>query len=130
MDTAVALVQDYVHVNGYFTVAEHPVLEADRGDHPRTVTDLDIPAVRFAGAGHEVIRGRSGQHPFERCLETDPILRCPTDRPDMIVGEVKEGAAQAFGVLAPLEKGGANGRAEPSFNEQQRRRNRGHMRVR
>jgi hypothetical protein len=28
MDTSVALVQAYLHVNGYFTVAEYPVLEA------------------------------------------------------------------------------------------------------
>lgn len=27
MDTAVALVQAYLHVNGYFTVVEFPVLE-------------------------------------------------------------------------------------------------------
>lgn len=27
MDNAVALVQAYLHVNGYFTVAEYPVLE-------------------------------------------------------------------------------------------------------
>ena len=26
MDTAVALVQSYLHVNGYFTVVEYPVL--------------------------------------------------------------------------------------------------------
>ena len=28
MDTAVSLVQAYLHVNGYFTVVEHPVLES------------------------------------------------------------------------------------------------------
>ena len=224
MDTAVALVQDYLHVNGYFTVAEYPVLEACRGDHARTVTDLDILAVRFAGAGHEVIRGRLGQN-FMPGPETDPLLRCPSDRADMIVGEVKEGAARfnaamrdpavltvaltrfgccqaehargvvqqlltaghalapgghsvrmvafgdladsdrpapwmtvsmrhvvqflrqylrehwdilkhtqirdpAFGVLALLEKWGAHQEAEPSINQQHRRRNRGGMRMR
>jgi hypothetical protein len=40
MDMAVALVQAYLHVNGYFTVAEYPVLEAYRGNHARSVTDL------------------------------------------------------------------------------------------
>jgi hypothetical protein len=94
MDTAVALVQAYLHVNGYFTVAEYPVLEAYRGDHARTVTDLDILAFRFAGAGHEVIRGRGNQPFVKPGLETDPVLQCPTDRPDMIVGEVKEGVAR------------------------------------
>lgn len=93
MDTAVALVQAYLHVNGYFTVAEYPVLEAYRGDHARSVTDLDILAFRFAGARHDVIRGR-GRAPLGRqAFAPDPILHCPADRPDMIVGEVKEGAA-------------------------------------
>jgi len=94
MDTAVALVQAYLHVNGYFTVAEYPVLESFRSDHARTVTDLDILAFRFAGAGHEVIRGRGSQQLVKPGLETDSVLRCPSDRPDMIVGEVKEGAAR------------------------------------
>ena len=93
MDTAVALVQAYLHVNGYFTVAEYPVLEAYRGDHARTVTDLDMLAVRFAGAGHEVIRGGRAQN-FTTGPQTDALLRCPSDRADMIVGEVKEGAAR------------------------------------
>ena len=92
MDTSVALVQAYLHVNGYFTVAEYPVLEAYRGDHARTVTDLDILAVRFAGAGHDVIKGRGRTPLGER--RTDPVLHCPVDRPDMIIGEVKEGAAR------------------------------------
>ena len=93
MDTSVALVQAYLHVNGYFTVAEYPVLEAYRGDHARTVTDLDILAFRFVGAGHEVIRGRQRES-LEHGVSTDPLLRCPSDRPDMIVGEVKAGAAR------------------------------------
>ena len=94
MDTAVALVQDYLNVNGYFSVVEYPVLEAYRNGRARSVTDLDVLAVRFSGAGHEVIRGKGrspmGGHEFE----PDPALGCPPDRPDMIVGEVKEGAAR------------------------------------
>lgn len=94
METSVGIVQAYLHVNGYFTVAEYPVLEAYRGDHARVVTDLDILAFRFASAGHEVIRGRGRRPLGGRVFALDPILRCPTDRPDMIVGEVKEGAAR------------------------------------
>lgn len=94
MDTAVALVQAYLNVNGYFTVVEYPVLEASRGKPARAVTDLDILGLRFVGAGHEVVRGRRhgplGGHAFE----PDPALGGPPDRPDMIVGEVKEGAAR------------------------------------
>ncbi len=94
MDTAVALVQAYLHVNGYFTVAEYPVLEALRGDQVRTVTDLDILAYRFADAGHELVHG-GGHHPHERSMRAvDPVLGCPADRADMIVGEVKEGTAR------------------------------------
>lgn len=70
------------------------MLEAYRGDHARAVTDLDILAIRFAGAGHDVIRGRGRRPLGGRALVPDTILGCPTDRPDMIVGEVKEGAAR------------------------------------
>ena len=94
MDISVALVQAYLHVNGYFTVAEYPVLEAFRGGHARPVTDLDILAFRFAGAGHDVIRGRRRRPLGGRVLAQDPTLCCPTDRPDLIVGEVKEGVAR------------------------------------
>ena len=94
MDTSVALVQAYLHVNGYFTVAEYPVLEAYRGTNARTVTDLDVLAFRFPGAGHDVIRGHGRGRHGERKSMSDPALRCPSDRPDMIVGEVKEGPAR------------------------------------
>lgn len=94
MDTAVAIVQAYLHVNGYFTVAEYPVFEAYRGDQARSVTDLDILAVRFAGAGHDLVRRQrrpaGGDEPFV----ADPILGAFDARTDMIVGEVKEGAAR------------------------------------
>ena len=92
MDTAVALVQAYLHVNGYFTVTEYPVMQAAGAAPVRTVTDLDVLAFRFAGAEHDLIQGRRVRPIGERT--TDPALRCPTDRPDMIVGEVKAGAAR------------------------------------
>lgn len=94
MDTAVALVQAYLHVNGYFTVAEYPVLEAYHRGPARSVTDLDILAFRFARAGHDVIHGRNHLPLGGRPFEPDPALGCPDDCPDMIVGEVKEGAAR------------------------------------
>jgi len=94
MDTSVALVQAYLHVNGYFTVAEYPVLEVFHGEHARTVTDLDILAFRFPGAGHEVIHGGTRQPLGGRPFAPDPILGSPADRADMIVGEVKESAAR------------------------------------
>ena len=85
MDTAVALVQAYLHINAYFTVVEYPVLEASRAGHTRAVTDLDILAFRFAGAGHDVIRGKRHRPMSGQEFRPDPALGCPSDRPDMIV---------------------------------------------
>jgi len=85
MDNAVALVRAYLHVNGYFTVTEYPVIEARKDGKYRTVTDLDLLAFRFPTAGRLVLDG----------FEPDPGLGIPrNDRADMIVGEVKEGRAQ------------------------------------
>lgn len=90
MDPAVALVRAYLHVNGYFTVTEYPVLEAlDDGGH-RTMTDLDLLAFRFPGAGRRVGAGAEG---VLDGFEPDPALDAPADRADMIVAEVKEGPA-------------------------------------
>ena len=94
MDTAVALVQSYLNVNGYFTVVEYPVLEASRRGPARSVTDLDVLAVRFSRAGHQVIRGTAHRPMGGHAFEPDPALGCPSGRPDMIVGEVKEGPAR------------------------------------
>lgn len=81
MDTAVALVQAYLRVNGYFTVAEYPVLDATGPGGPRTITDLDILAVRLHRAP-----GASGTVD----APLDPALGAGGGA-DMIVGEVKEG---------------------------------------
>ena len=61
MDNAVALVRAYLHLNGYFTVTEFPVMEALRGGGFRTATDLDVLAFRFArAAGDPSMLGRGG----------------------------------------------------------------------
>jgi hypothetical protein len=89
----VALVEAYLQVNGYFTVAEYPVIELSRRGPPRAATDIDIMAFRFPHAGHEVAakaRTASGTAFFA----TDPALGCPRGQADMIVGEVKEGQAR------------------------------------
>jgi hypothetical protein len=92
VDNAVALVQAYLRVNGYFTVAEYPVLEA-RGGELRTATDLDILAFRFPRAGRLVTRrGRGRSHELVEAA-LDPALGPSADHADMIVGEVKEGRA-------------------------------------
>jgi hypothetical protein len=95
MDTAVALVQAYLHINGYFTVVEFPILEAMRAGPARTVTDLDILAVRFPRAKVDVIHRDGRQRVIvKKGSYPDPILGCPAEDPDMIVGEVKEGSAR------------------------------------
>lgn len=90
MDQAVALVEAYLRVNGFFTVAEYPVVEADRYGGYRTATDLDILAFRFPSAGRLVA---THEHGRERSYAPDPQLRCATDSPEMLIGEVKEGRA-------------------------------------
>ena len=93
MDTCVALVQAYLHLNGYFTVVEYPVMEASGNGHARALTDIDILAVRFPAASNDVIKGAAHQH-LNGERGPDPALACPLDRPDMIVAEVKEGSAR------------------------------------
>jgi len=91
MDNAVALVQAYLQVNGYFTVTEYPVLEAARHGI-ETATDIDVLALRFPNAGR-LVPGRKGA--TDRWIaEVDGALVCPPSRVDMLVGEVKEGEAE------------------------------------
>lgn len=91
MDVAVSLVQAYLNVNGYFTVAEYPVLEVYSSIHARMATDFDILAFRFPGAGR-VKNSPTRKQTFGDVLyEPDPVLKCPQGRSDMIVAEVKEG---------------------------------------
>ena len=91
MDNAVALVQAYLQVNGYFTVTEYPVLEAARHGI-ETATDLDVLAFRFPGAGRLLPAKRGGREHW--IAEVDAALACPSDRVDMLIGEVKEGRAE------------------------------------
>lgn len=90
MDEAVALVESYLHVNGYFTVPNYPVmLPTPRGF--QQATDLDLLAFRFPEAGRLVRPGSRRDRLL--AFETDPALDVPADRVDMIVAEVKQGAA-------------------------------------
>lgn len=73
MDAAVGIVQAYLRVNGYLTVAEYPVLEAARAGGYRTATDLDILAIRFPRAGRLV----AGVDLEGGRFEPDPALGCP-----------------------------------------------------
>jgi hypothetical protein len=88
MDNAVALVQAYLQVDEYFTVAEYPVLQAARHGI-ETATEIDVRAFRFPGAGR-LVPAKKGAR--ERWLtDVDPVLVAPTGQVDMLIGEVKEG---------------------------------------
>lgn len=94
MDTAVAIVQAYLHLNGYFTVTEYPVIEAMKRGGYRAATDLDLLAFRFPRAGRIVpSRGRSETHDVT-IGAPDPELGVEPAAGDMIIGEVKEGRAE------------------------------------
>lgn len=94
MDNAVGIVEAYLHINGYFTVTEYPIVEHLGSEAFRTVTDLDILAVRFPGSGRLVpSRHRDRHHRRHGIFKPDPMLACEHGRVDMIVGEVKEGRA-------------------------------------
>lgn len=92
MDNAVALVQAYLRLNGYFTVSEYPVIAVRNGGY-RSATDLDILAFRFPATGRIAPSARRDGGDDEDHAAPDPALGIPADRADMIIGEVKEGRA-------------------------------------
>jgi hypothetical protein len=94
MDNAVALVQAYLHVNGYFTVTEYPVVEAMKHHNYRTMTDLDILAFRFPGAERIVCLEGGGESGVAERFASDSVLGNLAEHADMIIGEVKEGHAE------------------------------------
>lgn len=93
MIDAVSLVRAYLHVNGYFTVTEYPILERLRGGGHRMVTDLDVLAFRFGGAGPTGAEIPAKRPVVLSLQEPDAALGRTRAEPDMIVAEVKEGRA-------------------------------------
>jgi hypothetical protein len=90
MDHAVALVQAYLQLNGYFTSAEYPIIAGTMRSGFRTVTDIDILAFRFPTG--EPMAKQSRKVPKSIDLSgLDPGLAVPANSIDMIIGEVKEG---------------------------------------
>ena len=96
MDPAVGLVESYLRLNGYFTVTGFQVQHPSGGGRYETATDLDVLAVRLPHAADTVLRHPQGRGE-ERCeilLAEDPALELQANIPDVLIGEVKEGAAQ------------------------------------
>jgi hypothetical protein len=94
MDGATALVRWYLHAHGYFAVTDYPIIEAVESGHYRSVTDVDILAVRLPGAGRIIPHKGRGRKHDEKLEVLDPELAPSDDRIDMIIGEVKEGEAE------------------------------------
>lgn len=94
MDNAVAMVQSYLRLNGYFTITEFPVIQSMRHGGHRVATDLDILAFRFPRAGSLITRSGSSSVHDSTIARTDPALGLAPEEPDMIIGEVKEGRAE------------------------------------
>ena len=90
MDHAVALVDAYLQINGYFTVAEYPVIESVGKQKFQTATDVDILAFRFPGAGRIVTGNKNNRNIFA----PDSALGASGNEADMLIGEVKEGKAE------------------------------------
>ena len=89
MDTAVALVRSYLQANGFFTVTEYPILELLADSSARTVTDVDVIGIRFPGAGATADDAST----IGVVADPDPLLDIKEDQIEVIIGEVKEGAA-------------------------------------
>jgi len=90
MDHAVALVQAYLQLNGYFTSAEYPIIAGTSRNGFRTITDIDILAFRFPSGEPLARHGRKAPKGLD-VSGLDPGLGVPPDAVDMIIGEVKEG---------------------------------------
>lgn len=90
MDIAVNLVENYLRLTGYLTLSEFEVQKRQEDGRYKTVTDVDIMAIRMPG---EIYVG----DPHDECellLIDDPALRLEDDVIDVIIGEVKQGHAE------------------------------------
>ena len=90
MDHAVALVQAYLQLNGYFTSAEYPIIAGAGRNGFRTITDIDILAFRFPSGEPMAKKARKTPKGLD-VSGLDPGLDVPVEQIDMIIGEVKEG---------------------------------------
>ena len=67
----------------------------------RDVTDLDVIAVRFPHVPH--VPSPRAARPLDVFLGTDPALAAAEDRVEVVIGEVKEGAARLNPALRRAE---------------------------
>jgi hypothetical protein len=92
MDIAVNLVENYLRLTGYLTLSEFEVQRRDSKGGFKTVTDIDIMAMRMPG---DVYLGDPHtERDAELLLIDDPALELEPDCVDVIIGEVKQGTAE------------------------------------
>lgn len=97
MDVAVALVESYLRLNGYLTATEWQVQRETKGRF-QAATDLDVLAIRLPWAAETVARPGAESSADVTQLE-DGALDVNRDGPDVLIVEVKEGAARLNRVL-------------------------------
>ena len=89
MDHAVALVQAYLQLNGYFTSAEYPIVASAGRNGVRSITDIDVLAFRFPTGfpTGQAVQKRGKKTPRGLELgELDPGLGASPDTIDMVIG--------------------------------------------
>ena len=89
MNAGVDLVEAYLHLNGFLTLTELPVIRGGSRGY-REVTDLDVLALRLPWASYTVPGGQPGPED-DLSLAVDTSLVSDRERVDVIIGEVKEG---------------------------------------
>ncbi len=92
MDIAVNLVENYLRLTGYMTLSEFEVQRRDNKGRFKTITDIDIMAIRFPGEIY--IGDPHAAADCEMLLIDDPVLELADDTIDVIIGEVKQGQAE------------------------------------
>lgn len=92
MDIAVNLVENYLRLTGYLTLSEWEIQRRlDDGTY-KTLTDVDVMAVRFPGATFV-----GDPHDHAECQSMvidDPVLELEDGMVDVVIGEVKQGPAE------------------------------------
>ncbi len=91
MDIAVNLRESYLRLTGYFTLSEMEVHAENEDGTYRTVTDVDIAALRFPGDTLIAETNLPSNH--KMLLAEDPVLLLEDGVIDLIIGEVKQGDA-------------------------------------
>jgi len=101
LDIAVNLVESYLRLNGYLTLTEIDIQRQNADGLYESITDVDVVAVRYPGDilaadVHDAAKSRL-------MLIDDPALRLEPRMVDVIIGEVKQGAAMTNPALKSHE---------------------------